>query len=70
MTQIHRVVLSKIQQILDRKPEQKFVWNDSTYEEIKNYLSIDERGQLGEELIADILSAHNEYEVVSSPVGN
>ena len=51
---IKDIVQHKTQDILKRKPPQKFDWNDSYYEDTQ-YLGIDERGQLGEEITADIL---------------
>lgn len=51
---ISDIILQKIKDIQSRKPPQKFDWNDSLYEDIL-FLTIDERGQLGEEITADIL---------------
>ena len=51
---ISDIVLKKIREIQTRKPPQRFNWNDSLYEDIQ-YLSIDERGQLGEEIAVEIL---------------
>lgn len=51
---ISDIVLRKIKEIKKRKPPQKFGWNDSLYEDIQ-FLTIDERGQLGEEITVEIL---------------
>jgi hypothetical protein len=51
---VEKTIVGKVNEILLRKKKQKFVWNDSIYEDLKIYLSIDERGQLGEEIIYDI----------------
>lgn len=51
---ISEIILKKIKEIQNRKPSQKFNWNDSLYEDIK-FLSIDERGQIGEEITVEIL---------------
>lgn len=51
---ISDIILKKIKEIQDRKPPQKFDWNDSLYEDIK-FLAIDERGQVGEEIAVEIL---------------
>ena len=51
---ISDIIIQKIKDIQGRKPPQKFNWNDSLYEDIQ-FLSIDERGQLGEEITVDIL---------------
>lgn len=56
-------ILDKIREILDRKSKQKFDWNDSLYEDLKNYLSIDERGQLGEEIIVNILKSNENFDI-------
>ncbi len=56
-------ILNKIEEILNRKSNQKFDWNDSLYEDLKNYLSIDERGQLGEEVIVSILKNNKKFKV-------
>ncbi|MEK9170018.1 MAG: hypothetical protein AAB674_00010 [Patescibacteria group bacterium] len=48
------IILRKIKEIQTRKPKQMFDWNDSLYEDMQ-YLTIDERGQLGEEITVDIL---------------
>ena len=53
---ISEIVLGKIKEIQIRKPKQMFDWNDSLYEDIQ-YLTIDERGQLGEEMTVDILKS-------------
>jgi len=50
------IIFKKIEEIQKRKPPQKFDWNDSLYEDIK-FLSIDERGQLGEEITVEILKS-------------
>lgn len=55
---ISDVILKKIKDIRERKPPQKFNWNDSLYEDIQ-LLTIDERGQLGEEITVDILKDFN-----------
>ncbi len=51
---ISDVILKKIAEIKRRKPPQKFDWNDSLYEDIQ-FLTIDERGQVGEEITVEIL---------------
>ncbi|MDD2731627.1 MAG: hypothetical protein PHI53_00305 [Candidatus Pacebacteria bacterium] len=51
---ISEIILKKIEEIKKRKPPQKFDWNDSLYEDVQ-FLTIDERGQLGEEITVDIL---------------
>lgn len=51
---ISDIILKKIAEIKSRKPPQKFDWNDSLYEDIQ-FLTIDERGQLGEEITVEIL---------------
>ncbi|RLA06618.1 MAG: hypothetical protein DRQ51_08860 [Gammaproteobacteria bacterium] len=51
---VEKTIIGKVNEMLSRKKKQKFVWNDSIYEDLKIYLSIDERGQLGEEIIYDI----------------
>lgn len=51
---ISDIILKKIAEIKKRKPPQKFDWNDSLYEDIQ-FLTIDERGQLGEEITVEIL---------------
>lgn len=51
---ISDIILSKIKEIQTRKPKQMFDWNGSLYEDIQ-HLTIDERGQLGEEIAVDIL---------------
>ena len=53
---ISDIILKKIKEIQKRKPPQKFDWNDSLYEDIQ-FLTIDERGQLGEEITVDILKS-------------
>ena len=58
MMKISDIILKKIKDIKDRKPPQKFDWNDSLYEDIQ-FLAIDERGQLGEEITVDILRSFN-----------
>jgi len=52
---ISDIILKKIKAIQERKPPQKFDWNDSLYEDTQ-FLTIDERGQLGEEITVDILT--------------
>lgn len=61
---MQNIIINKIKEILKRKPEQKYKWNDSLYEDIKLYLSIDERWQLWEEIIHDSLNNRNEFEVI------
>lgn len=51
---ISDIILNKIKKIQKRKPPQQFDWNDSLYEDTQ-FLTIDERGQLGEEITAEIL---------------
>lgn len=51
---ISTIILKKIKEIKKRKPPQMFDWNDSLYEDIQ-FLTIDERGQLGEEIAIEIL---------------
>ncbi|MEK7540971.1 MAG: hypothetical protein AAB529_01905 [Patescibacteria group bacterium] len=51
---ISDIIFKKIKEIKRRKPPQKFDWNDSLYEDIQ-FLTIDERGQLGEEITVEIL---------------
>lgn len=51
---IKDIILAKIKELKNRKPPQKFDFNDSLYEDIK-FLQIDDRGQLGEEIAVDIL---------------
>jgi len=61
---ISDIILKKIKDIQARKLPQKFDWNDSLYEDIQ-FLTIDEKGQLGEEITVDILKSFNcniEYE--------
>lgn len=53
---ISDIILQKVKDIQSRKPPQKFDWNDSLYEDIQ-FLTIDERGQLGEEITVDILKS-------------
>ena len=53
---ISNIILKKIKEIKRRKPPQKFDWNDSLYEDIQ-FLTIDERGQLGEEITVEILKS-------------
>lgn len=55
---ISDIILKKIKEIQKRKPPQKFDWNDSLYEDTQ-FLTIDERGQLGEEITVDILKSFN-----------
>jgi len=50
---ISDIILKKIKEIKKRKPPQKFDWNDSLYEDIQ-FLTIDEKGQLGEEITIEI----------------
>ena len=50
------IILKKIKEIQTRKQLPKFDWNDSLYEDIK-FLTIDERGQIGEEIAVDILKS-------------
>jgi hypothetical protein len=61
---VKKSVLKKVDDILSRKKTQKFVWNDSIFEDIKTYLSIDERGQLGEEIIYDICKGNSRLNVI------
>ena len=51
---ISDIILKKIEEIKKRKPPQKFGWNGSLYEDMQ-ILTIDERGQLGEEIVIEIL---------------
>ena len=51
---IVEIVLNKVKEIQKRKPPPKFDWIDSSYENVQ-LLSIDERGQLGEEISVEIL---------------
>jgi hypothetical protein len=51
---ILNIISKKIAEIKKRKPLQMFDWNDSLYEDIQ-FLTIDERGQLGEEISVEIL---------------
>ena len=51
---ISEIILEKIKEIKKRKPPQMFEWNDSLYEDVQ-FLTIDERGQLGEEIAVEIL---------------
>lgn len=53
---IKSIILNKIKEIQGRKPPQMFDWIDSLYENIK-FLSIDERGQLGEEIAVEVLKS-------------
>ncbi|RLA74287.1 MAG: hypothetical protein DRG11_05355 [Epsilonproteobacteria bacterium] len=56
-------ILDKIDDITKRKKPPKFVWKDSTYEDIKYRLSLDDRGQIGEELLADVFIDENRFVV-------
>lgn len=51
---ISNIILKKIAEIKKRKPPQMFNWSDSLYEDVQ-FLTIDERGQLGEEITIEIL---------------
>ena len=51
---ISDIIFKKIKEIKRRKLPQKFDWNDSLYEDIQ-FLTIDERGQLGEDITVEIL---------------
>lgn len=51
---ISDIIFKKIVEIKKRKPPQMFDWNDSLYKDIQ-FLTIDERGQLGEEITVEIL---------------
>ena len=53
---ISDIILGKIKEINGRKPSQKFNWIGSLYEDI-HLLTIDERGQVGEEITVDILKS-------------
>ncbi|TSC94958.1 MAG: hypothetical protein Athens101428_83 [Candidatus Berkelbacteria bacterium Athens1014_28] len=53
---ISEIILKKIAEIKKRKPPQKFDWAGSLYEDTQ-FLTIDERGQLGEEIAVDILKS-------------
>lgn len=64
---IEKILKNKIDEILNRKPKQKFIWNDSIFEDLKIYLSIDERWQLWEELINDILKDKSWFNVIFDP---
>lgn len=55
---ISEIVLEKIDNILKNKPKPKFDWRDSLYEKIK-YLSLDDKGDVGEEVTYDILKGKN-----------
>lgn len=59
---VNKRILEKVEEIINRKKKQKYIWKDSAYEDIK-LLSIDERGQLGEELIFDVFEDSEEYSV-------
>ena len=52
--EIKNIIQKGIEKILKDKPIQRFDWKDSMYEDTQ-YLSIDERGQLGENVAVSIL---------------
>jgi hypothetical protein len=56
--EISKIIIDKIKNIQERKPPQKFDWSNSLYEDMK-FLTIDERGQLGEEITTEILKNYN-----------
>ncbi|MFA5751259.1 MAG: hypothetical protein WCX79_01565 [Candidatus Paceibacterota bacterium] len=56
--QISEIVLKKIKEIVARKPKAKFSWLDSIYEDIQ-YISLDDKGDVGEEITRDILKNFN-----------
>lgn len=64
---IKTVIINKIDEIISRKKKQKFIWQNSTYEDIKMYLSIDERGDLGEEIIYDVCTKLTNWIVEYDP---
>ena len=53
---ISDIILKKIAEIKSRKPPQMFGWDGSLYEDTQ-FLTIDERGQLGEEITVEILKS-------------
>lgn len=52
--QISNIILAKIQEILKKKPKPKFLWHNSLYEKIQ-FISLDDKGDVGEEITYDIL---------------
>lgn len=56
--EISDIVLNKIKNIIKRKPKSKFDWVNSIYESIQ-YISLDDKGDVGEEITKDILEKHN-----------
>jgi hypothetical protein len=62
--QISNIILAKIQEILSKKPKSSFDWHGSLYEKIQ-FISLDDKGDVGEEITYDILKNKNcnvEYE--------
>ena len=55
---IKNIVLGKIKEIQTRKPKSGFVWDGSLYQDIQ-HLTLDDKGQLGEEITVDILRSFN-----------
>ncbi|MFA5838676.1 MAG: hypothetical protein WC849_01930 [Candidatus Paceibacterota bacterium] len=55
---IRNIVLDKIKEIQTRKPKSNFVWDGSLYQDIQR-LTLDDKGQLGEEITVDILRSFN-----------
>lgn len=51
---ISDIILSKIEEIIARKPKAKFDWHDSLYEKIQ-FIPLDDKGDVGEEIARDIL---------------
>jgi hypothetical protein len=52
--QISDIILAKIHEVINRKPKAKFNWHDSLYEKIQ-FISLDDKGDVGEEITYDIL---------------
>jgi hypothetical protein len=52
---ISGIILDKIKEILNRKPKAKFDWHGSLYEKIQ-FISLDDKGDVGEEITRDILT--------------
>ncbi len=52
--QISDIILAKIHEVIDRKPKAKFNWHNSLYEKIQ-FISLDDKGDVGEEITYDIL---------------
>jgi len=53
---IHDILLNKIREIIARKPKTKFQWFNSLYEKIQ-FVSLDDKGDIGEEITYDILKS-------------